>query len=379
MPKPKPQKNAKPKASPVAKPSKEPKKSPTPPAPKKLPVPAPAPVPTPVPAPAPDLDPTEPGLPWEQLSSAERSPLRTYLDQIGKTPLLTLEQETALARRVLKGDEAARQHMIQANLRLVVRIAKDYDDFGLPLMDLISEGNFGLIKAIERFDPDKGGKLSTYAAWWIKQAIKRALASNGKTIRLPVHMVDRIGQMRRTTHRLAAELGREPHNDEIAQAMDIPIAKVVHMKSVANRAASLDQPVGEEGDATLGDLVKDESERTPFESLRTKSDLSEIAELLAQLDPREADIMVLRFGLNGESPLTLEEVGVHFKLTRERVRQLQQSALMKLRRVMTERQRLLTPDDVRRNQLADARAEVLREFFRSKGMQVPERPDRSGL
>ena len=379
MPNPKPQKNAKPKASPVAKPSKEPKKSPTPPALKKLPVPAPAPVPTPVPAPAPDLDPTEPGLPWEQLSSAERSPLRTYLDQIGKTPLLTLEQETALARRVLKGDEAARQHMIQANLRLVVRIAKDYDDFGLPLMDLISEGNFGLIKAIERFDPDKGGKLSTYAAWWIKQAIKRALASNGKTIRLPVHMVDRIGQMRRTTHRLAAELGREPHNDEIAQAMDIPIAKVVHMKSVANRAASLDQPVGEEGDATLGDLVKDESERTPFESLRTKSDLSEIAELLAQLDQREADIMVLRFGLNGESPLTLEEVGVHFKLTRERVRQLQQSALMKLRRVMTERQRLLTPDDVRRNQLADARAEVLREFFRSKGMQVPERPDRSGL
>ena len=379
MPKPKTQKNAKPKASPVAKPSKEPKKSPTPPAPKKLPVPGPAPVPSPVPAPAPDLDPTEPGLPWEQLSSDERSPLRTYLDQIGKTPLLTLEQETALARRVLKGDEAARQHMIQANLRLVVRIAKDYDDFGLPLMDLISEGNFGLIKAIERFDPDKGGKLSTYAAWWIKQAIKRALASNGKTIRLPVHMVDRIGQMRRTTHRLAAELGREPHNDEIAQAMDIPVAKVVHMKSVANRAASLDQPVGEEGDATLGDLVKDESERSPFESLRTKSDLSEIAELLAQLDPREADIMVLRFGLNGESPLTLEEVGVHFKLTRERVRQLQQSALMKLRRVMTERQRLLTPDDVRRNQLADARAEVLREFFRSKGMQVPERPDRSGL
>ena len=379
MPKPKPQKNAKPKASPVAKPSKEPKKSPTPPAPRKLPVPAPAPVPSPALAPAPDLDPTEPGLPWEQLSSDERSPLRSYLDQIGKTPLLTLEQETALARRVLKGDEAARQHMIQANLRLVVRIAKDYDDFGLPLMDLISEGNFGLIKAIERFDPDKGGKLSTYAAWWIKQAIKRALASNGKTIRLPVHMVDRIGQMRRTTHRLAAELGREPHNDEIAQAMDIPVAKVVHMKSVANRAASLDQPVGEEGDATLGDLVKDESERSPFESLRTKSDLSEIAELLAQLDPREADIMVLRFGLNGESPLTLEEVGVHFKLTRERVRPLQQSALMKLRRVMTERQRLLTPDDVRRNQLADARAEVLREFFRSKGMQVPERPDRSGL
>ena len=367
MPKSKPQKNAKKKASPVGKPA--PKKTA---APKPAKTVAPAPELPPVPVATPDLDPTEPGLPWEQLSADERSPLRSYLDQIGKTPLLTLEQETALARRVLKGDEAARQHMIQANLRLVVRIAKDYDDFGLPLLDLISEGNFGLIKAIERFDPDKGGKLSTYAAWWIKQAIKRALASNGKTIRLPVHMVDRIGQMRRVTNRLAAELGREPHNDEIAAAMDIPVSKVVHMKSVANRAASLDQPVGEEGDATLGDLVKDESERTPFESLRTKSDLTEIAELLAQLDPREADIMVLRFGLNGESPLTLEEVGVHFKLTRERVRQLQQSALMKLRRVMTERQKLLTPEDVRRNQLADARAEVLREFFRSKGM--PETP-----
>jgi RNA polymerase primary sigma factor len=371
VPKPKPQKNGAKKTPKAAKPTERVLPA-LPPAPEVLP---------PAPGPAVDADPTEPGLPWEQLSADERSPLRSYLDQIGKTPLLTLEQETALARRVLKGDQAARQHMIQANLRLVVRIAKDYDDFGLPLLDLISEGNFGLIKAIERFDPDKGGKLSTYAAWWIKQAIKRALASNGKTIRLPVHMVDRIGQMRRVTHRLAAELGREPHNDEIAQAMDLPISKIVHMKSVANRAASLDQPVGEEGDATLGDLVKDESERTPFESLRTKSDLTEISELLAQLDPREADIMVLRFGLNGESPLTLEEVGAHFKLTRERVRQLQQSALMKLRRIMTERQKLLTPEDVRRNQLADARAEVLREFFRSKGLQeVPRgRPKREGL
>ena len=335
---------------------------------------------TPV-APAVDADPTEPGESWEKLSPDERSPIRSYLDQIGKIPLLTLEQETALARRVLKGDEAARQHMIQANLRLVVRIAKDYDNFGLPLMDLISEGNFGLIKAVERFDPDKGGKLSTYAAWWIKQAIKRALASNGKTIRLPVHMVDRIAQMRRVSNQLAKELEREPTNDEIAQAMDIPLSKVVHMKSVANRAASLDQPVGEDGDATLGDLVKDESARSPFENLRGKSDLTEIAEMLAHLEPREAEVITLRFGLNGESPLTLEEVGELFKLTRERVRQLQQSALMQLRRMMTERQKLLTPEDVRKNRMADARAEVLREFFRSKGAQVPDRrrPDREGL
>jgi RNA polymerase primary sigma factor len=378
VPKSKPQKNAPKKAKPAAKPSKQAK-----PEAKKPPSPAtpPGPVFRPAPAPAPETDPTEPGLPWEELSTEERSPIRYYLDQIGKTPLLTLEEETALARRVLKGDEAARQKMIQSNLRLVVRIAKDYDNFGLSLMDLISEGNFGLIKAVERFDPDKGGKLSTYASWWIKQAIKRALASNGKTIRLPVHMVDRIAQMRRVTARLTAELGREPHNEEIAAAMEIPLAKVVHMKSIANRAASLDQPVGEEGDATLGDLVKDDSERTPFETLRGKSDNAEIAEMLGALEPREAEILTHRFGLNGESPLTLEEVGERFKLTRERVRQLQQSALMQLRRIMTERQKLLTPEDVRKNKLAEARSEVLSEFFRSKGVTVPPkgRAAREGL
>ena len=407
MPKSKPKKSATPKAKPspkaaekgrtkkpvVSNPVKAPKKTvavkpelppkkPALPAPKVRPTPTPAPVPSRSPIPTPDSDPTEPGLPWEELSTEERSPIRYYLDQIGKTPLLTLEQETALARRILKGDEAARQQMIQANLRLVVRIAKDYDNFGLSLMDLISEGNFGLIKAVERFDPDKGGKLSTYASWWIKQAIKRALATSGKTIRLPVHMVDRIAQMRRVTNQLTAEIGREPHNDEIAMAMEIPLAKVVHMKSVANRAASLDQPVGEEGDATLGDLVKDESERTPFETLRGKSDNDEIATMLAALEPREAEILTHRFGLNGESPLTLEEVGERFKLTRERVRQLQQSALMQLRRIMTERQKLLTPEDVRKNQLAAARSEVLGEFFRSKGIN-PSPPkgriEREGL
>jgi len=402
VPKAKPKKSAAPKAkpssvaakkgrakvAPVTKPAKEPKKEPkkVPPAPKPearvAPKPPVAVRPAPSPSPSSDTDPTEPGLPWEELSTEERSPIRYYLDQIGKTPLLTLEQETALARRVLKGDEEARQKMIQANLRLVVRIAKDYDNFGLSLMDLISEGNFGLIKAVERFDPDKGGKLSTYASWWIKQAIKRALATSGKTIRLPVHMVDRISQMRRVTNQLAAELGREPHNDEIAMAMEIPLAKVVHMKSVANRAASLDQPVGEEGDATLGDLVKDESERTPFETLRGKSDNDEIATMLAALEPREAEILTHRFGLNGESPLTLEEVGERFKLTRERVRQLQQSALMQLRRIMTERQKLLTPEDVRKNQLSAARSEVLGEFFRSKGINPTPpkgRTERDGL
>jgi RNA polymerase primary sigma factor len=384
VPKSKPKKSARQKATPLAKPSKETQRRPTPVKASGRVTPKPVPVklvPAPAPTPAPDVDPTEPGLPWEELSTEERSPIRYYLDQIGKTPLLTLEEETALARRVLKGDETARQKMIQANLRLVVRIAKDYDNFGLTLMDLISEGNFGLIKAVERFDPDKGGKLSTYASWWIKQAIKRALASNGKTIRLPVHMVDRIAQMRRVIARLTTEIGREPHNEEVAAAMEIPLAKVVHMKSIANRAASLDQPVGEEGDATLGDLVKDESERTPFETLRGKSDNAEIAEMLGALEPREAEILTHRFGLNGESPLTLEEVGERFKLTRERVRQLQQSALMQLRRIMTERQKLLTPEDVKKNKLAEARSEVLSEFFRSKGVAVPPkgRASREGL
>ena len=389
VPKSKPKKSVPPKAKPSPAAAKKgrakivpaAKKIPLPPKPAGRVVPKPAPVVRPTPAPDKDTDPTEPGLPWEELSSEERSPIRYYLDQIGKTPLLTLEEETALARRVLKGDEAARQKMIQSNLRLVVRIAKDYDNFGLSLMDLISEGNFGLIKAVERFDPDKGGKLSTYASWWIKQAIKRALASNGKTIRLPVHMVDRIAQMRRITARLTAELGREPHNDEIALAMEIPLSKVVHMQSIANRAASLDQPVGVEGDATLGDLVKDESERTPFETLRGKSDNAEIAEMLSALEPREAEILTHRFGLNGESPLTLEEVGELFKLTRERVRQLQQSALMQLRRIMTERQKVLTPEDVKKNKLAEARSEVLSEFFRSKGAVTPtkHRSAREGL
>ncbi len=380
MPKSKPQKSAKKKATPAANPSKGPKKLAAPAKPAARIAPSPV-RPTPIPASDRDSDPAEPGLPWEELSTEERSPIRYYLDQIGKTPLLALEEETSLARRVLKGDEAARQKMIQSNLRLVVRIAKDYDNFGLSLMDLISEGNFGLIKAVERFDPDKGGKLSTYASWWIKQAIKRALASNGKTIRLPVHMVDRIAQMRRITARLTAEIGREPHNDEIAMAMEIPLSKVVHMQSIANRAASLDQPVGVEGDATLGDLVKDESERTPFETLRGKSDNAEIAEMLSALDPREAETLIHRFGLNGESPLTLEEVGERFKLTRERVRQLQQSALMQLRRIMTERQKLLTPEDVKKNKLAEARSEVLSEFFRSKGAVTPSenRTSREGL
>lgn len=382
----KPAKVPKPAAKPVAKAAKPPAKSKAKPAakvvspePRKPAVPAVAPAPKVAPpqlAPAqPPLapaqateadDPTEPGLPWDQLTPEERSPLRYYLDQIGKTPLLTAEQEVALARRIQKGDADARQAMIQANLRLVVRIARDYEDFGLPFMDLISEGNLGLIKAVERFDPDKGGKLSTYAAWWIKQSIKRALATHGRSLRLPVHMVDRIAAMRRVIQRLTVELGREPTNEELSMVMELPITKIAHLKTLANRSASLDAPVGEEGDATLGDLVQDEKAENPYESLRSKSDRSDIDDLLGGLEPREAEIIRLRFGLNGDIPLTLEQVGVRFKLTRERVRQLEHLALMHLRRAMAEKERLRTHDEAAAERKEEARREVFREFFRAQ-------------
>ena len=206
-----------------------------------------------------------------ELPSNDRNVMRTYMQEISKTALLTREEEVVLANRIKAGDKSARDHMISANLRLVVKIAYDYNNFGLPLLDLISEGNIGLIKAVERFDPEKGGKLSTYAAWWIKQSIKRALANQSKTIRLPVHLVDRISKMRKITAQLADELDREPSDEEIGYAMDMPVNKVAHLKSVSFRPASLDAPVGEDGDTTFGELVGDENEASPLDNLQEKS------------------------------------------------------------------------------------------------------------
>lgn len=302
----------------------------------------------------------------EELDSTEKTALRAYLQAIGKTSLLTIREEIDLAARIKKGDLAAQRAMVQANLRLVVKIARDYENFGLPLMDLISEGNLGLIKAVERFDPSKGGKLSTYAAWWIKQAIKRALASHGKTIRLPVHLVDRIARMRRVTNQLTEELRREPTNDEVALVMELPVNKIAHLRSVSTRPASLEAPVGEDGDTSFGDLIGDENQPTPFENLRGKTVATDIRSMIAKLDRREAEIIELRFGLGGERPLTLEEVGEQFKLTRERVRQLQHLALMHLRRMMGDYERQRTHKDIREDALANARAEVLNEFFREQ-------------
>lgn len=298
-----------------------------------------------------------------QLPSSDRNVMRTYMQEIGKTPLLSKEEEIALATRIKKGDKAARDHMISANLRLVVKIAHDYNNFGLPLLDLISEGNIGLVKAVERFDPSKGGKLSTYAAWWIKQSIKRALANQSKTIRLPVHLVDRIAKMRKITAALADELDREPTDEEIAYAMDLPVNKIAHLKSVSVRPASLDAPVGEDGDTTFGELVGDENEASPLENLQEKSINNDIKEVIGQLEEREAEIIYLRFGLDGNHPLTLEEVGERFEITRERVRQIQNIALHKMRRIMTENERQRTKAEVHQETIEQKKMEVLQEFF----------------
>jgi RNA polymerase primary sigma factor len=295
---------------------------------------------------------------------AERNNLQLYLQEIGKTPLLTIDEEVKLAKRIMKGDKAARDHMISANLRLVVKIAMDYKDFGLPLLDLISEGNLGLIKAVERFDPTKGGKLSTYAAWWIKQSIKRALANQSKTIRLPVHLVDKISKMRRTAMALTEELGREPTDEEIAIELQVPTSKVAHLKSVSVRPASLDAPIGEDGDSTtFGEIVGDENASSPADSLQLTGQNSALNAIVQTLEPREAEIIRYRFGLDGRDELTLEEVGEKFRVTRERVRQLQNLALSKLRKALEKQEEQRTAEDIDLENKQRAREEVIREFI----------------
>ena len=305
--------------------------------------------------------------PFDQASPVDRrddrSNLQLYLNEIRRTPLLTVEEEIKLAARIKKGDKAARDHMISANLRLVVKIAYDYHQMGLPLMDLISEGNLGLIKAVERFDPAKGGKLSTYAAWWIKQCMKRALANQSKTIRLPVHLVDKISRMRKMIVKLTDELGREPENEEIAAELQIPTAKVALLKTVSVRPASLDAPVGEDQDsATLGDLVGDELAISPDQGLGDKNFKEDLSEMVNSLDPREASIIKMRFGLDGGSEHTLEEVGKKFKVTRERIRQLEYLALGQLRKQIESHHRQRNADEVEEETLASERAEVIRDF-----------------
>ncbi|MFY8215472.1 MAG: sigma-70 family RNA polymerase sigma factor [Chthoniobacterales bacterium] len=262
-----------------------------------------------------------------------------YLREIAKFPLLTIEQEVKLAKRIKKGDAEARSEMVRCNLRLVVKIARDYQGVGLPLLDLISEGNIGLMKAVERFDPAKGGKLSTYAAWWIKQSIKRALANQSKTIRLPVHLVDKISKIRRVAVQMSEELGREPTDDELAEEIGMSSVKVGQLKTAAIRPASLDAPVGDDDSTEFGELVGDAEAMDPFEMLRDKDLHDEVGDLLEILDDRERRIINSRFGLEGEKPKTLEEVGEKFGVTRERIRQLQNIALVKMRKALSKKER----------------------------------------
>jgi RNA polymerase primary sigma factor len=260
--------------------------------------------------------------------------IKLYLREIGQVRLLTPEEEIQLAARIKKGDKKAREQMIKANLRLVVKIARDYEGIGLPLLDLISEGNIGLMKAVERFDPAKGGKLSTYGSWWIKQSIKRALANQSKTIRLPVHLVDKISKMRRTAMHLQEELGREPTDEELGEELGITASRVAQMRMAAIRPASLDAPIGDEDSNNFAEVVQDEAASTPYQHLEDKTVTKMLQEMVKTLDHREATILRARFGLDGGPQKTLEEVGEKFGVTRERVRQIQNIALKKLRKMI---------------------------------------------
>ncbi len=272
-------------------------------------------------------------------TSTTDNSLRLYMKEIVKTDLLTAEEEVQLADRIKAGDESARTHMIKANLRLVVKIAQDYSNYGLPLSDLISEGNIGLMKAVERFDPEKGGKLSTYAAWWIKQSIKRALANQSKTIRLPVHMVDKVAKMRRIADMLAEDIGREPTDDELIEELGIPRSKLSLLKQVSQRPTSLNAPVNEGEGTDFGEIIGDEKAINPLDALEDKNMQGELSSLLKTLDKREHRIIGARFGLNGKTPMTLEEVGQEFGVTRERIRQLQNVALSKMRKALRKKDR----------------------------------------
>ena len=263
--------------------------------------------------------------------------LQLYLREIGQVKLLTPKEEIALARRIKRGDKRAREHMIKANLRLVVKIARDYEGLGVPLLDLINEGNIGLMKGVERFDPTKGAKLSTYASWWIKQSIKRALGNQSKTIRLPIHVVDKVAHLRRAERKLRESLGRDPTDEEVAQELQISPRRVELYRQASRTPVSLDAPIGDDDSNRISEVVADPNAAAPFDRVVLETDTALVREVLATLTRRENEILALRFGLEDGTPRTLEEVGEHFGVTRERIRQIQEQALGKLRLKMEER------------------------------------------
>ncbi len=263
--------------------------------------------------------------------------LQLYLREIGQVKLLTPNEEIALAKRIKRGDTEAREHMIKANLRLVVKIARDYEGLGLPLLDLINEGNIGLMKGVERFDPTKGAKLSTYAAWWIKQGIKRALANQSKTIRLPVHVVDKVAHIRRAELKLREAFDRDPTDVEVARELNLNPRSVREYREASKAPVSLDAPLGTDESDRISEVVADPNAAAPFDRIVTETDSEMLHEILATLTQRERAILAMRFGLDDGEPKTLEEVGQHFHVTRERIRQIQEQALKQLRKMMAER------------------------------------------
>ena len=258
-------------------------------------------------------------------------PVRMYLREIGRISLLTADQELELAQRILAGDEEAKQILAESNLRLVVSIAKKYVGRGMLFLDLIQEGNMGLIKAVEKFDYTKGFKFSTYATWWIRQAITRAIADQARTIRIPVHMVETINKLIRTSRHLLQQLGREPTPEEIAAEMEIPVEKVMEIQKIAQDPVSLETPIGEEDDSHLGDFIPDDESPAPQDSAAYTLLKEQLEEVMSTLTPREAKVLKLRFGLEDGKARTLEEVGREFQVTRERIRQIEAKALRKLR------------------------------------------------
>ncbi|MBR6965166.1 RNA polymerase sigma factor RpoD [Candidatus Saccharibacteria bacterium] len=271
----------------------------------------------------------------ENVDSFADDSVRLYLREIGKIPLLSAEEEQELAQRIVKGDKKAKDKMVESNMRLVVSIAKRYGGRGLDFLDLIQEGNTGLLRAVEKFDPEKGFKFSTYATWWIRQAITRAIADQARTIRIPVHMVETINKVLRTTRKLTTELNREPTNEEIAKELDMEPEKVDYVMRIKQDIASLDASVGHEGDdedSVLGDFVEDEERDSPEDSAANQILKEQLAEILSTLSEREQKIIRLRFGIGGGRPHTLEEVGNEFAVTRERIRQIEAKALSKLRK-----------------------------------------------
>ncbi len=260
----------------------------------------------------------------------EHDPIRAYLRQIGRVPLLTAEEEISLAKRIERGDAAARQALIEANLRLVVSVARRYVGRGMLFLDLIQEGNLGLMRATEKYDWRRGYKFSTYATWWIRQAISRGVADQARTIRVPVHMVETINKLVRVRRQLTTELEREPTDEELAERMEITPARVAHILRVAQEPVSLETPVGGEDDAALGDFIEDEEELRPHVAVHRKLRREDIAGVLATLPHRERKVLELRYGLRGDEPMTLEQVGQAFGVTRERIRQIETRTLTKL-------------------------------------------------